>query len=172
MKIVKLVILHILTLSIFACGFQLRGTTAMPSSIQRLAIEPDEPYLPLQREVRELLRYNGITIVSTTQKPDAILYILTDDFVVADTSIGADGRIREKSYNYKASFKVTTPDGNTLIEPQQVNSMRLIEFNPDLALAQTMEAQIIEEENRSVVANQIVNRLAYAASKPIEEKVK
>jgi LPS-assembly lipoprotein len=157
---------------ITACGFQLRGNIAMPESLQRLAIEPNEPYLPFQREVRELLTYNGVAIVSTTQKPDAILHIESDDFRVQDTSIGADGRIREKSYNYKIVFSLTTADGQTLLPQQSINSTRIIEFNPDLALAQTMEAQIIRDETRSEVANQLVMRLSFAPNQPIPTKEK
>ncbi|MFI4954347.1 MAG: LPS assembly lipoprotein LptE [Gammaproteobacteria bacterium] len=163
-------LLCILSLCLAACGFQLRGTTPIPESIQRLAIEPNDPYLPFQQEIRGLLlSYNGLSIVNTAQKPDAILYILSDDFLVSDTSIGADGRIREKSYNYKVSFTLKTASGQTLIPPQVINSMRIIEFNPDLALAQTMEAQIIRNETRKDVANQLVRWLTMAPDEPIPE---
>ena len=93
-------LLFLLVVMLTACGFQLRGVTPIPESIRGLAIEPNNPYLPFQDEVREMLTYNGVTIVGAAQKPDAILFIVSNDFIVEDTSIGADGRIREKSYTY------------------------------------------------------------------------
>lgn len=168
----RLSFIFFISFAITACGFHLRGTVPISDSIHRLAIEPHTPDLPLHREIRTLLRSSGVLIVSPSQKPDAILYIISDEFIVEDTSIGADGRIREKSYTYASTFELKTPQGQTLLPVQRVQSQRLIEFDPDLALAQTMQAQIVKEENRRDVANQLVRRLAYAPTVPsaTEEK--
>lgn len=157
------------SLLLSACGFQLRGAAPLPENIQRLAINPYDPYMPLQREIIGLLSYNDITIVDIGQRPDAILYIKSDDFQTTDTSIGTDGRIREKSYNYIVTFTLTNAEGQTLIPLQKVNSLRIIEFNPDLALAQTMEAQVIRNELRRDVARQLVRWLTMAPSEPVAE---
>jgi len=162
----KFLFIYFISFILTACGFHPRGTVPISDSIERLAIEPNTPHLPLQREIRNLLRSNGVILVNASQKPDAILYIISDEFLVEDTSIGADGRIREQSYTYMSTFELKTPQGQTLLPVQRVQSQRLIEFDPDLALAQTMQEQIVKEENRRDVANQLVRRLTYAPSIP------
>jgi len=146
---------------ISACGFQLRGTAPMPEIMQRIAIQPNDPYLPLQRDIREMLKVNNVAIVDMTQHPTAILQITQDTFQVTDTSIGADGRIREQGYNYVVSFLVTDAKGKTLMGPETIQSQRIIEYNPDTALSQSLEEKIVRNETRLEVVGQLVRRLAY-----------
>lgn len=161
-----------LSLFLVACGFHLRGTTSLPTVTHRIAIQPDAPYLPLQRELRELLITNGATVVSPHQKPTSILTIIEENFDTTDTSIGADGRIREQGYAYTVQYMLTDSQGKMLLnpEPDTVSSQRLVEYNPDFALAQSLEARTIKAELRWDVASKIVDRLSYArepaASKP------
>lgn len=162
----KLILTLFFSFTLAACGFHLRGTAPMPDYLKKIAIQPNTPHLPLQTDIRNLLVNNGVQVVDISQKPDAVLHIITDEFITEDTSIGADGRIREKSYTYQSSFELLTPEGQTLLPVQSVRSQRLIEFDPDLALAQTMEAQVVKTENRRDVANQLVQRLRHAPNGP------
>lgn len=144
-----------------ACGFQLRGATPLPEIMQRVAVQPNNPYMPLQRQVRELLQINGATIVDATQKPTAILQIQQDEFQTVDTSIGADGRIREKGYTYIVTFIVTDAKGKTLMGPEIIRSERIVEFDPNTVLSQGLEERTIQHEARLDVASQLVRRLSY-----------
>lgn len=144
-----------------ACGFQLRGTTPLPEVIQRIAVQPNAPYIPLQRQVHELLQINGATIVDATQKPSAILQIQQDTFQSLDTSIGADGRIREKSYTYIVAFTVTDAKGKTLMGPETIRSERIVEFDPNTVLSQSLEERTMQHEARLDIASQLVRRLSY-----------
>jgi LPS-assembly lipoprotein len=166
---VKACISLLLICLLTACGFQLRGTTPLPEILQRVAVQPNDPYLPLQRQIRELMRVNGVTIVDMSQRPTAILEIQEDDFQTLDISIGADGRIREQSYTYIVTFLVTDAKGQVLMGPETIRSMRIVEFDPNQALSQSLEEKVIRNETRLDAASQLVRRLSYVrntAEKP------
>ena len=156
----------ILTFFLTACGFHMRGYTSLPDSIKRIAIEPNTPYLPLQNELSEMLKYSGATIVTAAQQPSSILYIKSDRFRTEDTSIGADGRVREKSYIYAISYELKTSKGATLMGPETLSNERIVEFDPNAVLSQTSEEHIIRNELRNDVVNQLMRRLSYAPETP------
>jgi LPS-assembly lipoprotein len=158
----KKIIYLTITLLLTACGFHMRGYTALPDSLQRVAIEPNNPYLPLQSELSEMLRYSGATVVTAAQQPTSILYIKSERFRTEDTSIGADGRVREKSYIYAIVYELKTPKGATLMGPETLSTERIVEFDPNAVLSQTSEEHIIRNELRTDITNQLMRRLSYA----------
>lgn len=122
------------------CGFNLRGTTQVPTELQKLLLESSDPYGPLARSIRQQLRLNNVTIVDDAMRKDIpTLRIIGSSESQETVSIFRNGVAAENQLVLHVQAQVLIPGHD--IYPLQVNVFRTFFDNPLTALAKEAEAR-------------------------------
>ena len=96
----------VLILTIIAgCGFHLRGAIMFPTWLKSVYITPDDPYEPLQKNIRRILERNKITVVTEISKKTAVLELTTPDFTESILALNASGQAQR--FRLTITFKYT-----------------------------------------------------------------
>lgn len=95
-----------------ACGFRLRGTTAIPAVLQRPYIEGLPVNDPLALELSILLRGNGATPVAAVEDASAVITILDQKLREDVRAVGQSGGAVDFELTHRVTFSsrgVTEP---------------------------------------------------------------
>jgi LPS-assembly lipoprotein len=140
------------------CGFNLHGTTQVPSNLQKLLLESNDPYGPLTRAVRQQLRLSNVTIVDDPMRKDLpTLLIISSSETQSTVSIFQNGVTAENQLVLHVQAQVLIPGHD--IYPLQVNIFRTFFDNPLTALAKDAESAVLRQEMRDQAASQLVRQL-------------
>ncbi len=143
---------------ITACGFHLRGHVAIPDHVKTIYIDPENPYDPTQRELRQALRLSGITVTDNPQDVYT-LRLLREDYSSEPLVIGTDGITKQEQMNLSLQYQIIPPAGE-VPEPQTASTQRTLNVNENQVLGQNQEERIILREMRADLANQLLRRLS------------
>lgn len=148
------------TLSLCACGFQLRGSTqnALPFSAMYLSL-PDTS--SLGNELKRNIRANGTTlIVDEPKTAQAILDILSESKEKIILSLNSQGRVREYALYYRLTFRVKNNQDKELLPATEIVLKRSISFNESQVIAKEKEEDLLYRDMQTDLIQQIVRRLA------------
>ncbi|MBK5142832.1 LPS assembly lipoprotein LptE [Budviciaceae bacterium BWR-B9] len=145
------------------CGFNLRGTTNVPSELNTLILDTSDPYGPMTRAVRSQLRQSGVTIVDSSTTDEKTLKStpslrLGGLAASQDTvSIFQNGTTAEYQMVMYANAQVMIPGKG--IYPIGAKVFRSFFDNPLTALAKDAEQEMLYQEMREQLAQQLVRKL-------------
>lgn len=140
-----------------ACGFQLRGTAALPFDTLYISFPQGHP---IGTDLRRLVRTGTSTrLVDDRKKAEAILEILsvTNDRQIMSVSGG--GRVLEFELRYRVSFRLINAKGEELIPTNELMLRRIMPFTNQQVVAKEGEEALLVREMQSDSADQIVRRL-------------
>jgi LPS-assembly lipoprotein len=141
------------------CGFQLRGTAALP--FDTISV-PAETQLAVDLQ-RSIASGTNAKVVPQDAGPQAILALLSEGRERLILSLNSQGQVTEYELRYLVSFRVYSPKGVEYVPSSQIVLRRPITFN-DQVLAKEEEAELIYREMRQDMVQLIMRRLA--AAKP------
>lgn len=147
--------------SLTACGFQLRGTTAranLPFATLYLAM-PDNSGLgsELKRNIRA---GSGTELVNDPKAAQATLELLSESREKVILSLNMQGRIREYSLLYKVNIRVVDNQQIVLLPPTEMVLKRDVSFNETQVMAKEKEEELLYRDMQSDLVQQILRRLA------------
>ena len=141
-----------------ACGFHLRGSFDLPEHLSPLHLDKDSMSLQLFRELRSLLKSNGVELVDDADSAASVLKAdfeqQTRDVISVDTL----GRAREYRLIYRLTFSLQSGE-ETVIDGSNIQLTRNLLFNPETVLGVAQEKDEIYDAMIADSARQILQRM-------------
>lgn len=154
----------VFALLLSACGFQLRGTAALPFNTLYMQSTTGGIALDLKRNIQSGTR---TAVVDDPKDAEAVLEFTHEVREKHILSLAATGRVREYQLRYRVGFRVHDGKGGEFLPVSTVQLTRDITFNDSDVLAKETEEQLLYRDMQFDMVQQVLRRLAAShASKP------
>ena len=153
----------VLVLALAGCGFQLRGTAALPfDTLYMPGTESGGIALDLKRNIQS---GTSTVVVDDPKRADAVLEFTQEGREKLILSLAATGRVREYQLRYRVGFRVHDGKGGEFVPVSTLQLTREVTFNDTEVLAKETEEQLLYRDMQFDMVQQIMRRLA-AAQRP------
>ena len=133
-----------ISLSLAACGFQLRTQPDIPPEMSRTYIAADDSYSLFYRKFRAELEKAGVDVVNSTADATAIFSVLIDDTDQRVLSVSARNVPREYEVYYTVHYSVE--NGNrSIMTPQSLTLTRDYTYDKALVLGKAREEELLRQ---------------------------
>ena len=149
----------VLALLLAACGFQLRGTAALPFDTLYMPSTAAGIALDLKRNIQSGTR---TMVVDDPKQAQAVLEFVQELREKSILSLASTGRVREYQLRYRVMFRVHDGKGGEFLPVSTVQLTRDISFNDTDVLAKETEEQQLYRDMQFDMVQQIMRRLAAA----------
>jgi LPS-assembly lipoprotein len=159
-KIASLLMLGMAVL-LSACGWHLRGTLTLPEGLNSVYLHSESDAQLLGRTMEQLLVANQVGIAERQAAAQLIIKLLdfTEDRRVV--AVGDNTLVTEYELIATADFSVENARGEVILPPSDVSVIRAYQFDQDNVLGMAEEQQLILQEMRREIAQQIIRRLRF-----------
>lgn len=147
----------LLLLLLGGCGFTLRGSVNLPEALQTLQVESPVPNSEIVREVSRMLRNNSVTLADEAAANVWRLGIGAEQVSERVLSVNANARAGE--YELTMTVPVQLQRGSETLGPETLSVARVYLADPENAVAKSEEAELIRDEMRRELAQQVLRRL-------------
>lgn len=153
----------LLAVALAGCGFQLRGTAALPfDTIYMPPTTTAGVALDLKRNIQSGTR---TTVVDDPKQAQAVLEFTQEAREKHILSLNAAGRVREFQLRYRVGFRVHDGKGGEFLPASTVQLTRDVTFNDAEVLAKETEEGLLYRDMQFDMVQLIMRRLA-AARRP------
>ena len=157
---VRSLLIVLLTATLVACGFHLRGSAGSDLPYASMYIA-----LPETAEVRvwleRYLRGSTNTTVSDDAKTATVTFQqLSDSRDKSILSIDARGRVREYRLQMRYRFRLVDAQGRDIVAPQEISMNRDMTYDDSQVLSKSMEENLLWRDMTNDLVNQIMRRLS------------
>jgi LPS-assembly lipoprotein len=146
----------LLLLLLGGCGFALRGSADLPEALRLMQVAAIDENSDLLQEVRRALRNSGVTLGDA--KAPYRLDIGRETTGERIVSVNSNARAGEYELEINLLFQLSQ-GGTTLMGPETLSLTRVYLTDPENAVAKEEEAEMIRDELRSELAQQLIRRL-------------
>lgn len=158
-RFVILTLMLLMLSMLSACGFALRGSASLPAALQTLQVVSVDANSDLMREVNRALRSSGVTVVDTAA--NYRLGLGRETGVERTLSVNSNARAGEYELELSVLFQLSQ-GGTTVLGPETIALSRVYLSDPENAVAKSEEAELIHQEMRRELAQQLIRRLQSA----------
>ena len=167
---VRSLLIVLLTATLAACGFHLRGSAGSDLPYASMYIA-----LPETAEVRvwleRYLRGSTNTTVSDDAKTATVTFQqLSDSRDKSILSIDARGRVREYRLQMRYRFRLVDAQGREIVAPQEISMNRDMTYDDSQVLSKSMEENLLWRDMTNDLVNQIMRRLSIIKPKNPDEE--
>jgi len=160
--------LLLLTLCLGACGFQLRGTgdysKLLPEDWKSMALVTPNPNSEFSREILSRFAANGVLWAEHADANYA-LYVKSEKFELDNLSLSSEARAAEYELTMTSLFTVLDAKNQVAMEESQVTVVKQMENDPRNVVGKEEEIRLLQREMRTELANQILRRIGFYASR-------
>lgn len=149
----------VLAAALAGCGFQLRGTAALPFETLYMPGAGGGIALDLKRNIQSGTR---TTVVDDPKKAEAVLDFTQEVREKNILSLSATGRVSEYELRYRVGFRVHDGKGGEFLPVTTVQLTRSVSFNDSAVLAKETEEQQLYRDMQTDMVQQVMRRLAGA----------
>lgn len=146
-------------LSVFGCGFHLRGGAELPPSVQTLSVQAGNPYSELAGDLRRAFQSSGVRLVDEPREADAVVRILGENTGRRVVSVSSGGKVREYELLYTVTFNTTDGQGRETIAPQSITQNREYTFDETAVLGTAEEEALLYRDMQQQAVRQILQRV-------------
>ncbi len=156
-----------LTLSLAACGFQLRGVTNLP--FESLYLDGGSNPA-LAAEIGRAIRTGTQTrLADKAADADAVLQVQGGTREKRILSLSGAGRVREYQLTYRVNFRLMDKKGLDLMPNQPIELLRDLSYDDTQVLAKEQEEALLYRDMQNDAITQLMRRLAAAKPQPVNE---
>ena len=153
---------------IAGCGFQLRGSYALPYESLYLAM-PE--YSVVGASLKRAIRGSGSTrLVDTAKEAQATFLPTAEAKEAIILSLSNAGRVREKRLRYRYGYRIVDNKGRDLVLPGVIELNRDLSYADSDVLAKTQEEDLLWRDMENDLVQQLMRRLAAAKPSPAAEE--
>jgi LPS-assembly lipoprotein len=161
----RFVIALLLATALAGCGFQLRGTAALPFETLFIPNTTGGIGLDLKRNIQSGTRTR---VVDDQKLAQAVLQFTVDAREKNILSLSGSGRVREFQLRYRVGFRVHDGKGSEFLPASQIVLTRDFTFNDTDVLSKELEEAQIFREMQLDMVQQILRRISAATPpKPV-----
>ena len=142
------------------CGFQLRGTAALPFNSMYVQAAPTSVFATQLK--RAVASGSGARITERPEQAEVILQILNEAQEKQILSLTGGGRVSEFQLRYRVSFRLTDSKNREHIPASEILLRRDYSYNDSQVLATESEEALLYRDMRSDAVSQLVRRLQAA----------
>ena len=160
----RLLLFTLLTMSLVACGFHLRGLVELPTQLKMLTINSQSGSDNFDRAVRIALNKAGATVVDQANATEDTLELKINQITLSDKELATNAS-NETSQVYrtlKGFYFVRQADGKSLYGPRSISTSKTLTNQDDEESSKlsynTTQTEIMYGE----LATQLVSDLSYA----------
>lgn len=158
-RLLRLALALACLLALAACGFHLKGATTLPFNSIYTNINLDSEFgARLQRTIKANSPDTRLTTIRN--EADVQLLQLSDDQLLRQLSIDAEGRVEEYELNLEFSFQLLDRSGEILLAPTTLQNIREIPYNDRIVQAKEGEITRIFADMRNSLVDQILRRIS------------
>ena len=150
-----LVLISVLPLA--GCGFQLRGTHAIPYKSIYVDAHKDSA---AAKQLSAALGKQGIVLAENAQSAEVMLKLSQEKKNRTILSLSGGGRVREYRLNYNLSYSLTGKDGKEIYPDSSIQLTRDFTYDDNQYLAKTAEESFLYRDLQDDAVQQILRRLA------------
>lgn len=144
------------TLTLSACGFELRGQNDFP--FKRLAIVGAPA--PVAARITRLVQGGSDTVVvASPTNADAVLHV-SEGRSLSTLTLNSLGVVEEYQVNYSLTYTLIGADGRLLLRPSQIALNRAMTYSDQYAQAKIAEADLLWADMQNDAVDQLIRRLA------------
>jgi LPS-assembly lipoprotein len=152
-----------LAVSLSACGFQLRGSAALPEEMAVTFIKSNRPYGTLIDDFADALRTHHVKVTEDRSEATAVLEIIHDELGKDVLSVNSSGKVLEFQLRQSIQFAVATSDELPLLEPQSVTMTRDYLYGKNVVLSKGREEIVVRRALQRELVNLAMLRITAAA---------
>jgi LPS-assembly lipoprotein len=159
----RCLLLLLIGLLMSGCGYQLRGSLAMPESLKNVYVFNASS--PLQTELQAILKSSRATMANSPNEAGIVVKVLKEDIRSRVLSIGSAGKTSESELNYYLQFQFYDSQEHELMEEQTIEIAREYFNDQSAVLARSNEDLIIRKEIYKQASRMLLARARVAAEK-------
>lgn len=153
----------LLVVLLAGCGFHLRGSADLPSTMSLTFIKGIRPFGTLADDFSAALRLRGIKVIDSERYATAVLQITQNSTEKQVLSVDIHGNVLEYEIRQTIRFSVMTADGQPVVPEQSVALSRDYIFSSTDVLGKQREEQVVRATLQENLVNLAMLRIAAAA---------
>jgi LPS-assembly lipoprotein len=160
----RALVILLLTVTLAACGFQLRGSYTLPWDTLYIGFPENTPiYADIKRGIEASTQTR---IVTDPKKAQASFIVLADLPTRTILSLNAAGQVREFQLTRSFVYKIQDTSGKELVPSNQIILQREMTFDDAHLLPKEAEEVMIQREMQQDLVQQLLRRLSSLKLKP------
>ena len=152
----KYIVACILTLSLTACGYHLRGESEVPEVMRHIYLQAASPQL--HNGFKETLRISGGSLIEVPEANGAIVNVLNERFDRRSISLSDTGKTNEYQLFYVLEFEVLGAEKQVFMPRQTVQVSRDFFNNQQDIIGKNNEEDLIREEMYRQAVRSVMDR--------------
>jgi LPS-assembly lipoprotein len=149
-----------LTVSLVACGFHLRGPIELPPALKETRIKGVAEFAPLSLELKKVLTNAGAKVLPASSKSSlSTITISSELYERRVLSVDSQGRAAEYGLIYSYYFEVSDDKGKVIVPSQKIELVRDYRFDPNSVLAKDTEEAKIRSDMINFSVRQLIRRV-------------
>tara|TARA_R110001632_G_scaffold233029_1_gene376053 strand:+ start:34803 stop:35381 length:579 start_codon:yes stop_codon:yes gene_type:complete len=160
----RLFLLALLTMSIVACGFHLRGEVNIPARLKTLVVTSDSGSDSFDQSLRIALKKAGVVIIDKTNATKGTLELKINPITSSDTELARNSSndVSQIQRTLSSHYFIRQADGKSLFGPRTVNTNKTL-TNQDAEESAKLSYNTAQTESMNEdLANQLIYDLSYA----------
>ncbi|MBJ7554213.1 LPS assembly lipoprotein LptE [Marinomonas spartinae] len=166
-KTTRFLLLIVLSFSVVACGFHLRGQVAIPESLKRLVLTSDSGSPDFDTALRIALTRAGVKVVDAKNAGDDVLELKVNHLKKSDTVLARNSSndVTQIQRELSGVYFIRQKDGKSIYGPRNFSTTQILSNQNAEESTKSAYNQTEMQTMANDLANQLVSDLAYAPVK-------